>query len=73
MRNVLAILIPADGFSRTEAEILTAGHSLAGEFGGELTAAILGPSDDSFARECFAFGVKSVIRVDGLADYQSQE
>lgn len=72
MRNVLAILIPAGAFSRTEAEILTAGKGLAGQFGAELSAAVLGPSDDSFARECFAFGAKSVIRVDGLAAYQSE-
>lgn len=72
MRNVLAILIPAGAFTRTEAEILTAGKGLAGQFGTELTAAILGPSDDSFARESFAFGAKSVIRVEGLAAYQSE-
>jgi electron transfer flavoprotein alpha subunit len=72
MRNVLAVLIPASGFSRTEAEILTAGQDLAGQFGTELTAAILGPSDHAFARECFALGVKSVIRVEGLAAYQSE-
>jgi len=72
MRNVLAIVIPAGAFSRTEAEILSAGRRLASQFGAELTAAILGPSDDSFARESFAFGAKSVIRVEGLAGYQSE-
>jgi electron transfer flavoprotein alpha subunit len=72
MRNVLAILIPGGAFSRTEAEILTAGKGLADQFGAELTAAILGDSDDSFAGECFAFGAKTVIRIEGLSVYQSE-
>lgn len=72
MRNVLAILIPAGAFSRTEAEILTAGKGLADQFGAGLIAAILGPLDDAFARECFACGAKSVIRVEGLAAYQNE-
>jgi electron transfer flavoprotein alpha subunit len=71
MRNVLAVLIPA-AFGRTEVEILTASKRLAGQFGAELTATILGPADDSFTRECFAFGAKSVIRFEGLAAYQSE-
>lgn len=72
MRNVLAILIPAGSFSRTEAELLTAGKGLAAQLDAELTTAVLGPSDDSFARECFAFGAKSVIHIEGLATYQSE-
>jgi electron transfer flavoprotein alpha subunit len=72
MRNVLAILISDGAFSRTEAEILTAGKGLAAQFGAELTAAILGPSDGSFPSECFAFGAKSVIRVGDLPAYQSE-
>jgi electron transfer flavoprotein alpha subunit len=72
MRNVLAILIPGGAFSRTEAEIVTAGKALAGQFGAELTAAILGSSDDALAHECFAFGAKSVVRVEGMAAYQSE-
>ncbi len=72
MRNVLAILIPAGSFSRTEAEILTAGKGLAAQFGVGLTAAVLGPPNDSLARECFAFGAKSVIRVEDLPAYQSE-
>ncbi len=72
MRNVLAILIPAGTFSRTEAEILTAGKGLASQLGAEMTAVVLGPSDDALARECFACGAKSVIHVEGLASYQNE-
>jgi electron transfer flavoprotein alpha subunit len=72
MRNVLAILIPAGAFSRTEAETITAGKSLAAQLGADLSVGIPGPSDDSFARECFAFGAKSLTRVEGLAAYQSE-
>ncbi len=72
MQRVLAILVPGGDFSRTEAEILTAGEKLAREFGGELIGAVLGPCNDSFADECFAFGVKSVVRFAGLPTYQSE-
>lgn len=72
MQRVLAILVPGGTFSRTEAEILTAGKKLAAEFGAELTAAVLGACDDSFARESFAFGAKSVVRFAGLSTYQSE-
>jgi electron transfer flavoprotein alpha subunit len=72
MRNVLAILIPAGPFSRTEAEILTAGKNLASQLGGDLAAAVLGAGDEAFAHECFAFGAKIVTRVEGLRAYQNE-
>jgi len=72
MRNVLAILLPDGAFSRTEAEVLTAGKGLAHQLGADLAAAVLGPADDALACDCFAYGAKSVIRVDGLAAYQNE-
>lgn len=72
MRNVLAILIPDGAFSRTEAEVLTAGRSVASQLGGPLTAAVLGTADGTFANECFALGAQVVLHIDGLTTYQSE-
>jgi electron transfer flavoprotein alpha subunit len=71
MKNILAILIPAPGFSRNEAEILTAGKRLADQLGAKCTAAVLGAANESFARECFAYGAHSVVLIEGLGPYQS--
>lgn len=73
MRNVLAILI-ADGaaFSRTEIEVLSAGSRLAQRLGGSLTAVVLGPADDAWNLESFAYGASRVLRTNGLNGYQSE-
>lgn len=73
MRNVLVILI-ANGttFGRTEAEVLSSGRTVATRLGGSLTAAVVGPSDEDWRRQCFAYGANTVLHTGGLSGYQSE-
>ena len=61
MRNVLAVLI-ANGaeFGRAEIEVLSAGSRLAADLGGTSVAAVVGGSDQSWAREAFSYGAVRV-------------
>ena len=75
MSNILIFAEVRGGvFKGINAELITAGRSLAQASGGELHAAVLGSGIDAQAAEAAKYGVSKVFAVDSaeLADYSSQ-